>query len=162
MENQELAELVERYAAGADVPSRAIVDLSRQDLTSFPVAGTWSIQQIIAHLMDSDLIASDRMKRIIAEEEPTLIGYNETAFAEKLSYQRLDAAMCCEVFRINRILTAALLRELADEAFDRVGRHNEVGPVTLGQLVRTYVDHLDHHMTFLRKKREVLGKPLGW
>jgi hypothetical protein len=159
MSNQEL---VERYAAGADVLSRAIVDISRAELNSFPVPGTWSLQQIVAHMMDSDLIASDRMKRIIAEEEPTLIAYNETAFSQRLHYDKLDAAMCCEVFRINRILTAAMLRELPDEAFLRVGRHNEVGPLTLGQIVNTYCDHLDHHMVFLRQKRELLGKPLGW
>jgi hypothetical protein len=51
-------------------------------MRAFPVPGTWSIQQIVLHMMDSDLIASDRMKRVIAEDRPTLIGYNETAFSE--------------------------------------------------------------------------------
>ena len=38
-------------------------------MLAFPIPGTWSIQQIIMHLMDSDLIASDRMNfaKVIAE-----------------------------------------------------------------------------------------------
>src|SRR4051812_36930394 len=57
--------LIELYAAGASEPQRAIRGLSRAQLNSFPIPGTWSIQQIVMHLMDSDLIASYRMKRLI-------------------------------------------------------------------------------------------------
>ena len=58
---------IERYAAGANVPAEAIRGLTPTDLNAFPVPGTWSIQQIVIHLMDSDLIGSDRMKRVAAE-----------------------------------------------------------------------------------------------
>jgi hypothetical protein len=107
--------------------------------------------------MDSDLIASDRMKRIIAEDNPTLIGFDETAFSERLFYDQLDTAMACEVFRQNRLLTATILRNLPAEAFSRHGTHNERGSVTLADLLQTYVDHLDHHMKFVRHKRRLLG-----
>jgi hypothetical protein len=154
-------QLIERYAAGGPVPARAIEGLSREDLLAFPVPGTWSIQQIIFHLMDSDLIASDRMKRVIAEDHPTLLGYNESAFAAKLGYEHLDIRAACEVFRLNRELTAAILRRLPDDVFQRTGFHNEAGEKSLADFVHTYVDHLEGHMKFIRQKRELLGKPLG-
>ena len=121
------------------------------------MAGTWSIQQIVLHLMDSDLIASDRMKRIIAEENPTIIGYNETAFATKLFYDKLDPFAAAEIFKRNREMTAAILRHLPAAAFGRVGTHNERGKVTLKEMVETYVQHLEHHLKFLRHKRQLLG-----
>jgi hypothetical protein len=152
--------LIESYAAGADVPAKAIRGLSKAELNAHPVAGTWSIQQVILHLMDSDLIASDRMKRVIAEDNPKIIGYDETAFSNKLFYEELDPALACEAFRINRSLTADILRRVPDSAFSRVGQHSERGPVTLENFVQTYVGHLEHHMKFLREKRKVLGKPL--
>jgi uncharacterized damage-inducible protein DinB len=153
--------LIEQYARGASQPAEAIAGLSRDQLNSFPVPGTWSIQQIVMHLMDSDLIASDRMKRVAAEENPTIIGYDETAFASKLFYDQMDAAKACEIFRLNRELTASLLRRLPDEAFDRAGTHNEAGRVTLAGLVQTYVNHLAHHLKFLYEKRRLLGSPLA-
>jgi hypothetical protein len=153
--------LIEHYAAGAALPAQAIRGLTVEELNALPIPGTWSIQQIILHLMDSDLIASDRMKRVIAEEKPTIIGYDETAFSKYLFYEKLDGAMACEVFRLNRLLTAAILRNVSDTAFSRTGMHSERGVVTLEHFVETYTEHLEHHLKFLREKRKVLGKPLA-
>ncbi len=155
-------ELIEKYAAQADVPARSIAGLEQADLLAFPVPGTWSIQQIILHLMDSYLIAGDRMKRVAAEDRPTLIGYNETAFAKRLGYEHVSVRDASEIFRLNRLVTADILRHLPDSAFSRIGHHNERGDVTLEQLVSTYVGHVDHHLKFIRDKRTLLGKPLGW
>ncbi len=153
-------ELIDRYAEGADLPAKAIVGLDRGDLLAHPIPGTWSIQQIILHLMDSDLIGSDRMKRVAAEDRPSLIGYDESAFAALLGYEHLSVQTAVEIFRLNRELTAAILRRLPDSAFARVGRHSERGDETLEQLLGTYVEHLHHHLAFVRQKRSLLGKPL--
>jgi hypothetical protein len=153
--------LIEQYEAGAGVPALAIRGLSSEDLDAHPVPGTWSIREIVVHLMDSDLVGSERMKRVIAMEEPSLLGYDETAFARTLGYGSTDVDLASEVFAINRRMTARILRGLPDEAFDRVGHHSERGRETLADLVEGYVGHLEHHMVFLRRKREMLGKPLA-
>jgi uncharacterized damage-inducible protein DinB len=153
--------LIEQYAAGANLPAQALRGLSPEDLLATPVPGTWSIQQIVLHLMDSDLIAADRMKRIIAEDNPTIIGFDQAAFAAKLHYDKLDAAVAADIFRQNRLLMAVILRNLPDSAFARFGNHNERGPLTLAQMVAMYVGHLSHHMGFLNHKRQLLGKTIG-
>ena len=150
-------EAVERYVAGADVPSRAITGLSPAQLQAFPVPGTWSIQQIVLHLMDSDFTASYRMKRTIAEDRPHLDAYDESAFAARLGYNQLDPFEACKLFRGNRLLMGAILRNLSENAFDRVALHPENGEMTLGLFVRLYVWHLDHHMRFLCVKRQMVG-----
>ena len=148
--------LIDEYEAGAAVPGQAIVGLTKAQLLATPVPGTWSIQQIVLHLMDSDLIASDRMKRVAAEDDPLIVAYDETRFAERLGYDQADAAMACEVFRLNRLMTAALLRGLPDAAFTRTGRHSETGPKSLARFVATYVEHLAGHMTHLTAKRKLV------
>jgi hypothetical protein len=154
-------QLIEQYAAGASQPAQAIAGLTHQQLNAFPVPGTWSIQQIVLHLMDSDLIGADRMKRVAAEDRPpTLIGYDESAFARGLYYDQLDPQLACDVFAKNRLLTAEILKRLPVSAFDRTGNHNEHGEMTLAELVKTYVEHLDHHLKFIREKRKLLGCPL--
>jgi uncharacterized damage-inducible protein DinB len=154
-------QLIDRYAAGSNQLAPAIAGLTREELNAFPVPGTWSIQQIVLHMMESDLIASDRMKRVISMENPLLMGYDETAAAQKLCYDRLDPQIACDVFAKNRLLTAELLRRLPKEAWDRSGIHSERGKVTLRDLVANYAEHLEHHLKFIRKKRELLGKPLN-
>lgn len=150
--------VIERYIAGAELLGPAIRGLTPAERNATPVAGTWSIQQIVFHLLDSDLIAADRMKRVIAEERPTLIGFNETLFAEKLYCEQLDADAACAVFAGNRRLMGEILRRLPDDAFARVGIHNERGELTLAQLVQIFADHLEHHLKFIKQKRALLGK----
>ena len=150
--------MIEEYARGATVPAEAIKGLAPADFRATPVPGTWSIGQIVLHLMDSDLIAADRMKRVIAEDNPAIIGYDETAFAQKLFYNDLDPHQAADIFQKNRELMAEILRRLPESAFIRAGTHNERGKMTLGELVEMYVGHLEHHMKFLRHKKQLLGK----
>lgn len=152
--------LIDRYAAGAREPSRWAQGLTREELNATPVPGKWSVQQVVLHVLDSDLIASHRMKRIIAEDMPLLISYDETKFAAALFYDRMDPAKACELFALNRELTADVLRAVPDTAFERAGIHNQYGKMTLEQVVQGYVRHLEHHVTFVAEKRRLLGKPL--
>ncbi|HTQ39698.1 MAG TPA: DinB family protein [Pirellulales bacterium] len=152
-------QLIERYAAEADDLGKSIAGLSQDDLNAFPVPGTWSIQQIVLHMLDSDLIAADRMKRVIAEDNPLLLGYDESKFAQRLHCDKLDPHLACEVFAKNRRLMAEILHRCSDADFQRTGIHSERGKITLLDLVNTYTQHLQHHLKFVREKRKLLGKP---
>jgi uncharacterized damage-inducible protein DinB len=153
-------QLIDRYLSDATKLSNSIEGLSRDEMLAFPVPGTWSIQQIVLHLVDSDLVLADRMKRVIAEERPLLIGFDETKFAARLHYESQDAALAAAIFRDNRRQMAEVLKRLPPAAFERVGIHSERGKVTLADLVANAVNHLEHHLKFLREKRKLLGKPV--
>jgi hypothetical protein len=153
--------MIDAYADGAGKLRQSIQGLTRDDLVAFPVPGTWSIQQIVLHLMDSDLILADRMKRVIAEDNPTLIGFDESRFVRSLHYDAQPAEDAAALFELNRRMFGHVLRQLPPEAFDRVGTHNERGTLKLYDLLTMAVRHLDHHLKFVRDKREKLGK-LMW
>jgi len=153
--------LIDRFEADADVPARAIEGLTREEMLTFPVPGTWSIQQLIVHLMDSHVTCMLRMRKIIAEDNPLLTAYDENAFVRRLQYEDTDAKAAAEIFRLTQRMMAGVLRKLPDSAFDRTGIHTERGKVTLGELVPDYIGHLEHHMKFLRAKRAAMGKPFA-
>jgi hypothetical protein len=157
-------ELIEHYAAGGEKLAMAIRGLTREDLLCVPPAeagvGKWSIQQVVLHCMDSDLIATDRIKRMIAEDNPTLIGYDENKFAQNLFYNEQPAEQAVQIVDLNRKLFANVLRRLPPQAFERKGTHNERGVVTAGGYLKSMVDHLDHHIGFIHKKRAHWGKEM--
>lgn len=153
-------QFIERYVNEADDLRKSIAGLTPEDMLAFPVPGTWSIQQIVIHMLDSDLIAADRMKRIIAEDNPLLLGYDESKFAVRLHCDKLDVQLACEVFTKNRQLMAAILRQLSDKDFQRTGVHNERGKLTLAEVLNIYTGHLQHHLKFIHEKRKLLGKSL--
>ncbi len=157
-------ELIEQYAQGGEKMRLAIRGLTEEDLRSFPVPGTWFPFSRIAvmHVMrQRRLISADRMKRIIAEDNPTLIGYDETKFSKNLYYDDQSAADAITILDMNRKLFAQVLHRLPEEAFKRTGMHNERGKVALGQYLQSTVNHLEHHLKFVYEKREKLGK-LMW
>lgn len=153
---------IDQFEAQAHVPARAVQGLTAADLDALPVPGTWSIRQIVVHLLESDLAATHRMRRIAAEDKPLIIAYDETAMARTLRYDQVDPALAGELFALNRRFAAQWLRTAPDESFSRAGIHNQRGLVTLADMVGMYIRHVDDHMVHLRRKRDLLGKPLGW
>ena len=147
---------IELYAAGGAELVKAYWGLSQAHLHAKQPDGSWTLHQIAIHMLDSDLIGSDRMKRIACMDNPLLCGYDETAFSKLPGSNQLDPFVACDLFNKNRAMTATILQALPDAAFQRVGIHTESGRVSLGEMIGKYIDHLRHHLLFIAKKRAKL------
>ena len=147
---------IELYAAGGAELVKAYWGLSQAHLHAKQPDGSWTLHQIAIHMLDSDLIGSDRMKRIACMDNPLLCGYDETAFSKLPGSNQLDPFVACDLFNKNRAMTATILQALPDAAFQRVGIHTESGKVSLGEMIGKYIDHLRHHLLFIAKKRAKL------
>lgn len=152
-----IAALIDQYEAGAARLAPLGRALTPAQLDTRNAPGTWSVREVIVHLLDSDLAATHRMRRIASEDLPLIIAYDETAFVRALDSALADLSLVAELFSANRRFCAAWLRTLPPQAFDRAGIHNQRGRVTLGQMVQGYIDHLAHHETFIADKRAALG-----
>jgi uncharacterized damage-inducible protein DinB len=149
-------ELIERFANEAGDLRKVVAGLSRQQLLATPVPGTWSIQQNVIHIVDCELVFCDRMKRVIALDNPALPSFDESRYVQNLFYNDQDASVAVEVFENNRRLMHGVLRKLPDAAFERAGTHSERGKQTLTDVLRYAVDHLQHHLKFAREKRQMV------
>jgi uncharacterized damage-inducible protein DinB len=155
----EHATLIDNYLAGIQTLRRAVAGMSREQLLARPVAGKWSTLEVVCHLCDFEPVYADRMKRVIAEDRPQLIGADEKRFAAALAYHDRDLEEELALMEQTRRQMGRILRTLPDEAFRRVGVHNERGPVTLEQLLTTITNHITHHAKFILEKRQALGLP---
>jgi uncharacterized damage-inducible protein DinB len=152
--------LIDAYEAAPAKLRAAVKGLSREELTARPGPGAWSILEVVVHITDSDAISIDRMKRILIEDNPPLLYVDETAYVERLFTHDQELEDALVLLEIGRRQWARVLRKLPDAAFDRAGQHNRRGRVTLGQMVASYIAHIDDHLKFIVGKREKLGKPL--
>ena len=152
--------VIEDYVAGGQKLRRAVAGLDKADLTARPGPGKWSILENIIHLADSDAISIDRMKRMLTEDNPPLLYADETAYVDRLFSHDQTLEDALTLFDVGRRQFARVLRKLPDEAFQRRGTHNRRGVVTVGAMVKDYVEHVDHHLKFMLEKRARLGKPL--
>ena len=69
--------LIDDYLAGPQLLRKAVAGMSQEQLIARPVAGKWSSLEVICHLADFEIVGADRIKRVIAENEPTLLGGDE-------------------------------------------------------------------------------------
>ena len=131
----------------------SITGAAGAELDWAPEPGTWSIRKIVAHLADSEIVATTRFRHVIAEENPKLEAYDQNAWAEKLDYDRRKTSQALESFRRIRAENYELLKELPESVFERVGLHSERGPLTLKQLLQGYAEHAENHAAQLRARR---------
>ncbi len=66
--------LIDEYLRSPQLLRQAITGMTHEQLLARPVPGKWSTLELVAHLADFEPIYADRMKRILAENEPTLFG----------------------------------------------------------------------------------------
>jgi uncharacterized damage-inducible protein DinB len=154
-------QLIHEYLTNIDALEAAVKDLSPSELSFRPAAeqtaGAWSIQEVVLHLADCELVYCDRMKRVIAEDNPTLQGFDENKWVGALQYldQSVDEAI--QLMRLSRKQMSRVLKVLPESAFNRFGTHTERGKLTLMELVNGAIQHLNHHLKFVLKKRAVMG-----
>lgn len=149
----EIPDLLERFRRGAELLAMSMTGAAGAELDFIPEPGKWSVRQIICHLADSELVGAMRFRQIIAEDRPILQAFDEKAWATSLGYEKRKASHVIEIFRHIRGENYALLNDLPEETFQRVGIHSQRGPITLLDLLTTFTNHPEKHTAQLRAVR---------
>lgn len=123
--------------------------------------GKWSIRRIMAHLADSEMVGSFRLRAVIAEDKPVLYAFDQDKWADKLDYDHRKPTQSLDAFRRLRGDNYELLKSLPDSTFERTGMHTERGEVSLHQLLEIYANHAESHARQIQAIREEYKKAKG-
>lgn len=150
-------ELIQRYTEGLQTIREAVAGMTPEQARARPVPGKWSTLEVVSHIADFEVIGTDRLMAVIAEEEPVLPGRDEQRYAARLGYDQRDLETQLRLIEGCRKHVGAILANLKDADWGRKGIHTEAGPLTLEQLLKRVVGHLEHHVPFILEKRTALG-----
>lgn len=150
--------LIDQYDKGGEKLRQAIAGLSDQDLRAKPIPGKWSTHEVVVHLADAEVAFADRIRRVLAHDNPPLLGWDENKFFARLNYDAQSATDAAQLIDLTRRQLSRVLRTLVDADFARAGEHNERGRQTVQDILKTAVQHLDHHLKFVAEKRAALKK----
>jgi uncharacterized damage-inducible protein DinB len=153
----ECAQLVSDYCAGPQKLRAAVAGMTAEELDARPIPGRWSTKQVICHIADFEPVYVDRMKRVIAEDEPTLLSGDPDLFAARLAYDERDVAVELDFIEAARKHMGPILKSLQPADFLRLGNHSEAGPITLEKLLTNITNHIPHHLRFIDEKRAALA-----
>lgn len=143
---------IARYRDGYAEVMRALEGITPAELDFRPSPRAWSPRQVVHHLADSEMTAAVRLRLLLAQDHPTIVGYDQEAFADALFYDRpLEASLAA--FRAARETTAEILERLDDEQFERTGTHTEVGAYGVDRWLEIYAAHAHGHADQIRRTR---------
>ena len=107
----------------------------------------WSSRQVIHHCADSEAQSYARLRRLVAEPNPVIQGYNENLWAKDptLGYTDLPVANSIAVFAAVRAGSLDIIKRLKPEQLELTGTHTEAGEYSLKRWLETYTRHANNH-----------------
>jgi hypothetical protein len=117
----------------------------------------WTPLEVLCHVRDFDVIFQDRVRLMLAEDNPSLTPYDHVAMAEEKDYNNQDITQVLADLNRTRIEFAELFISLTDEQWERGGIHAEAGAITLTdsliQVGHHDNDHIEQITRILRDGR---------
>ena len=150
--------LVKKYLVGASLLRDAVEGMTDKQIDTAPIPSKWSTRQVVCHLADFEIVYADRMKRVIAEEQPKLFVGGRHRFAARLAYDERNIEDELRLIETIRNHMCHILRPLKPEDFQRNGIHSETGPITLATLLTNVTNHIPHHVAFIEDKKKAMLK----
>jgi len=142
---QERERLIEQYARGPERLRAALRTVPAGALRWRPGPGRWSAHEVIVHCADSETNAALRIRYLLAEKEPLIVGYDQAEWARAFDYHAQSLEDALVTTDLARRRTVPLLRGLSEAQWGRRGRHTESGPYGAEDWLRTYAVHLEGH-----------------
>jgi len=157
----EIAALLERYRRGPELLAVVLTGVFGEEEDFVRAPGKWSVRQIVAHLADAELVGAHRMRQIVAEDNPTIVAFDQDKWTANLDYARRKPKQSLETFRRIRAENYELLKDLPENAWERTGNHTGRGRLTLREMVEGYASHAESHARQMQEIREEYHKVKG-
>ena len=136
---------------------RSISRLTPRQLAKPEAPGKWSVKQVIQHLADSELVWGWRLRLVLSHDRPTITGYDQDAWAERLGYDKVDVKRALEDFTVLRAANLRLLKRATPGDLKRVGLHSERGEESVEHWMKLYSGHDILHLNQIERiKKAVL------
>jgi hypothetical protein len=141
-------------AVAAATPAKIVSmirGLTPRQVARRPAPGKWSIQEIISHLADTELVMCCRARWIAFEKHPTLVPFDQEKWAAGRTREKEPLAETLARFGLLRRSQLRLFRHASAKDFRRTGFHPERGVVTLRVQLETLAGHDLNHLERIRR-----------
>ncbi|MDR9506019.1 DinB family protein [Brevibacillus agri] len=149
-----MEKLIEEYRQGCEPLREAVEGLSEEELRFQPAPDKWSIHQILIHVTDSEILSTHRLRKVLAEEEPLLLSFNQEAWVDHLGYERLDREQHMLLFQMLRASMLPLLENLTSAQLERVGQYPDGARFTFKELLEYRVQHVRDHLAQIARVKQ--------
>jgi uncharacterized damage-inducible protein DinB len=143
----------------AEMPEQlreAVRSLDQEQLDTPYREGGWTVRQVVHHLADSHMAAFHRLCRALTEDQPTIQGYNEKAFAD-LPDHAMPIEWSLDILEGTHARWVSLLEAMDEAQWTRTWNHTERGIQRLDMVMMLYAWHSRHHVAHITHLRAEKG-----
>jgi uncharacterized damage-inducible protein DinB len=149
-----MEQTITAYANGASLLKAAIEGLTDEQLNKREKENGWSIKEVVIHLCDAEIVLTHRVKQVISEEIPLMIGFDQDLWAVRQNYAKRDLALNLEIYRLLRESLVPIFKDLQETDWSRTGVHNQAGKLTLSDLAVKLVSHTATHLKQIQRIKD--------
>ena len=142
---------VDVLRATLDEVPRLVATTSAEQLTRSPAAGEWSPREVLNHLADTDLVSGTRLRMIVTQDRPSLVGYDQEAWTARFGALDPDPHETIDRWRALRRANLRLCASLSPAEWQRVGVHSERGEESARLIVELMAGHDRVHLDQFRR-----------
>jgi hypothetical protein len=117
--------------------------LSTDRLTQPPVIGQWSALECLLHLVDTERVFQFRLNAFLTGQ-PEFPPFDPDREGARLGSEQSAAALAAEFSRLRQTSLSELER-ITPADFDHLSRHQELGMVSLGEMINEWAAHDLNH-----------------
>jgi hypothetical protein len=142
---EEREKLLVEYERGATVLRTAWEGVPEDAEKWRPAPDKWSAHEVVIHCADSETYAATRIRLLVNEKEPLIVGYDQDAWAKTFNYHAQSTDRALRTLDAVRTGTLPILRALTEAEWAKEGRHTESGAYTASDWLRSYGPHMTNH-----------------
>ena len=147
MNSEERLQKIELYGMGFDLLVETLNKTPIEMWQFKPQPAEWSVHEIIIHLADSESIAAQQARLMVAEPGGTVMAYNPDAWAINLHYSEADTDEAMQLLRLTRAFTYRWFKSLPEQAFTLSAEYpGDKEPYLLDDLLQIYAGHIPGHI----------------
>ncbi|SMF60366.1 DinB family protein [Paenibacillus barengoltzii] len=139
----------------------AIDGLSEEQTTWKPKLESWSVLEVLTHLVDHSIVVSFRIRDILAGTEAQLPAFNQDAW---VSGQYANAGKVSDVlqtFHALLLYNSLLLSRLDAEDLEKTGVNAKGETVSIKQIVEGFTNHVQRHLGQIDRIKQAAGFALS-
>ncbi len=121
-----------------------------------PAPTEWSVLECVGHIVDAELVMATRIRWIVSQDRPEIIGYDQDLWVDGLDHNEDDPAVQLELFDGLRRSNLDLWTRIPASAHDRVGIHRERGPESFLMTTQLAAGHVRIHAAQARRTLDLL------
>lgn len=133
---------------------KAIEGLSAEALRWKEKPESWSVTEVLTHLLDHNLVVSFRIREILAASAAQLPGFNQDQWVNGQRGNESNAQEILETYQALLRFNRLLFGRLTEEDLVKTGINHKGVTVQIPEIVAGFIKHVHHHIGQIERVKQ--------